>query len=1273
MMNLAGALCTEPQPYGDPTELNKARLILDSVGKDVLGDIMTDYLGLLQTSAAVYEANGDYAHGIFASGWCRKLNETSRQQCGATDNQQAMSCGKWHCHESCWKTSKTSIDTGEPTDLPCLGGIRIYAVPIRAKGQVIGSINFGYGDPPTDPDKLREIADRYGLSIAALQGLAESYPHRESWVIEVAKQMLRAAARVIGTMVERNQAEHESRRLSEELRFVSDIVEQSTQPFAITTHDGRMVKWNPAFEQLTGYSNVELQNLRYQQLTPERWHNMEADRIAHMLATGKSARFEKEYQRKDGAFVAIEAVVDLRKRAEGEPSVFCRFVTDITARKQARTASAESESRLRLLLDSTAEAIYGVDLSGNCTFCNSACLQMLGYAGEQDLISKNMHQLIHHTRADGTAFPVGDCPIYLAFKGNRSSHVDDEVFWRADGTAFQVEYSSHPIEHNGQVIGAVVTFVDISERRQIEAELTLAADKLRLSEESLRTRSTLLQSIIDSMGEGVVVADEMGTFLHWNPAAEEILGLGAQNVSPERWTEVYGIFQEDQVTPYPAEELPLARAIRGHDTDDVELFVRHSRLPAGSWIVVTGRPVKSATGRSQGGVIVIRDITESRNVQKRLFEHEMQLREACRIGHIGYWEYGFAEGVFTFTDSFYDLLNTSAENENGYQMSPEVYASRFLHADEQQVIGQELKKAITSPDVNYSREFESTGITADRQARHFQVRFRLVRDAQGQPLKLVGANQDVTQQVLSEKSLRESEERLRVAVIAAPFPVMLHAEGGEVILVSQVWTELSGFGRDELRTTADWAEFAYGQRKEQVKADIDHLYDLKGRRREGEYIITTRNGEQRTWDFSSAPLAPLSDGRRLVISMAMDVTERKQAEEQLQKLNTELEHRVQQRTEELENSRDRFKAIFEESPIGIAVIDSLSGKIIEVNPQFAKIAGRTREEMTTIDWMSITHPDDLQEDLNKMADLNAGKIAGFALQKRYCRPNGTYVWIHMTIARITVEDSDRPRHLGMIEDISDRKLAQDEIINLNQILKSQVVKTEEANKELEAFSYSVSHDLRAPLRAIDGFSKILLKEHAGAMVAEAQEYLQDIRTNTHQMGHLVDDLLAFSRLSRQPVKQEIFSQNKLVRQCIDELNTGQKGRQVEFQIMDLPDCSADPALIKQVWLNLLDNAIKYTSRLDVAKIEVGSHVNELKETVYFIKDNGVGFDMRYADKLFGVFQRLHRAEDYEGTGVGLAIVQRVIHRHRGRVWAEAEPDKGAAFFFTLGTAGVQDE
>jgi light-regulated signal transduction histidine kinase (bacteriophytochrome) len=255
----------------------------------------------------------------------------------------------------------------------------------------------------------------------------------------------------------------------------------------------------------------------------------------------------------------------------------------------------------------------------------------------------------------------------------------------------------------------------------------------------------------------------------------------------------------------------------------------------------------------------------------------------------------------------------------------------------------------------------------------------------------------------------------------------------------------------------------------------------------------------------------------------------------------------------------------------------------------------------------------------------------------------------------------------MRSELFQRELEATEARAAREIAESRVVlvaELEQANKELEAFSYSVSHDLRGPLRAVDGFSSILLRDHAPGMSAEAQALLGRVIHGAKQMNQLIDDLLRFARLSRQPLNKRSVDVADLVREVLRELESENSGRVVELLVGDLPDAVADRALLKQVFTNLLSNAFKFTRRREHAVIEVGSRL-EKDRTVYFVRDNGAGFDMRYAEKLFGVFQRMHNEEHFEGTGVGLSLAHRIVQRHGARIWAEAAVDKGATFSFTL--------
>jgi signal transduction histidine kinase len=248
------------------------------------------------------------------------------------------------------------------------------------------------------------------------------------------------------------------------------------------------------------------------------------------------------------------------------------------------------------------------------------------------------------------------------------------------------------------------------------------------------------------------------------------------------------------------------------------------------------------------------------------------------------------------------------------------------------------------------------------------------------------------------------------------------------------------------------------------------------------------------------------------------------------------------------------------------------------------------------------------------------------------------------------------------------RYSEEELRSLNTDLEHRVQertrKLEEANKELEAFSYSVSHDLRAPLRAVDGFSRILIEDYAAKLDEDGVRVLDVIRNNTQNMGRLIDDLLAFSRLGRKQIEAAPVNMSDLADDVFRQLQTGLSDQKIQFTLAPLPGTTGDPALIRQVFVNLLSNAAKYSKPRAESVIEVNGRC-ENGDCVYYVKDNGVGFDMTYSQKLFGVFQRLHGVEEFEGTGVGLAIVQRIVHRHGGRVWAEGKVNEGATFYFSL--------
>jgi PAS domain S-box-containing protein len=421
-----------------------------------------------------------------------------------------------------------------------------------------------------------------------------------------------------------------------------------------------------------------------------------------------------------------------------------------------------------------------------------------------------------------------------------------------------------------------------------------------------------------------------------------------------------------------------------------------------------------------------------------------------------------------------------------------------------------------------------------------------------------------------------------------------------------------------------------------------NLYDT-------EYRVRRRDGEYRICAVRGVPVLD-SDGKiREWVGTCTDITDRKYAEEQLRKASLYTRSLI-------------------EASLDPLVTISRDGKITDVNQATETVTGVSRERLIGSDFsIYFTQPEKASQGYEQV--FAQGAVQDYPLAIRSTAGKITDVLYNATVFKN--EAGEVAGVFAAARDITQRKKAEEEVRRLNQELEQRVIERtaqlEASNKELEAFTYSVSHDLRAPLRHISGFSKLLTEEYGSALAPEAQHHLHRIQEGTRRMGLLVDDLLNLGRIGRHEVRLQVTGLNSIVNDTLADLKAECEGRQLEWKIGTLPFVECDPALMKQVFHNLLSNAVKFTRPRSAAVIEVGQQEQD-GVAVVFVRDNGVGFNMKYSDKLFGVFQRLHRVEDFEGTGVGLATVQRIIQKHGGRIWAEAELDKGATFHFTLGTS-----
>lgn len=494
----------------------------------------------------------------------------------------------------------------------------------------------------------------------------------------------------------------------------------------------------------------------------------------------------------------------------------------------------------------------------------------------------------------------------------------------------------------------------------------------------------------------------------------------------------------------------------------------------------------------------------------------------------------------------------------------------------------------------------------------------------------------------AESTLRESEEKLRGLYELSPLGIALTDMQGRYVEFNDAFQTICGYPAEDLKSLDYWVltPKVYEAQEAQQLASLMQTgrygpYEKEYVRKDGSLVPLRLNGM----------LINGTDGQKYIWSIIENISDQKAVELAMVR------------------ERKRLETILQTASDGIHILNS-DGLLVEANDAFLRILGYDKTAIGRLhvaDWEAWADWDQIREPINTLINSNNTAV----IETAYKRRDGKVIDVEISACGIEIEGQ---RYLyAATRDITQRKLQQQQIQDLNMNLEARVKqRTDElarAVRELEAFSYSVSHDLRAPLRALDGYARILREEEANQLSPQGRQMLERIWINAGRMGTLIDDILRFSHVSRYEFLRSDVDMNALARSVVQELQDTYA--RAEVSIEALPRINGDAAMLRQLWLNLIGNALKFSSKAEKPQVTIGT-LQLQGITTFFVRDNGAGFNMAHSEKLFQVFQRMHREQDFPGTGAGLAIVSRIVERHGGRIWAEAQLDRGATFYFTFG-------
>lgn len=1035
---------------------------------------------------------------------------------------------------------------------------------------------------------------------------------------------------------------------------VTRLTDSLPDGFALFDSAGVVLSVNPALCALTGRTEQELVGTRppFPCWPP----GQEEAFSAAMAATLSGDVRPREFLllRKGGERVPVLITPSVFRDDAGTVVSVSILFRDLGERRRTETALAESEDLFRLAFD---QAPIGAALFAGDTFkrVNGALCSLLGYTREE-LLTLNFLQITHPDDLEVSA----ETARRLS-EGMTERLSLEKRYLRKDGREVWAKTVVRPVRDAAERVVAHFAMID-----DITAQKR-AVEELRLSDQRLRT-------VLDAAHEGIILQARDGTVLTFNRAAGEVFGVSetevvGQSALGRDWETIY-----EDGTPWPPHEHPTMLAMRSGEpvTDLVIGVVRGDET---RWLTASAHPiVPEGEKEAVAAVVSFKDETDRLRAERAVAEAQRLLIETQEISRLGGWEYDVAADRFTWTEQVYRTYGVDLDFDVN-----DLRRNIGFYAPEDQAVIDAAFAGILETGAPYDLELRFRPAGADHPIWVRTIARAEMRD--GEVVRVIGNLMDVDERKQAEVALVAERERAQTYLDLAGVMIVAVGADGVVSVANRKACEVLERQESDI-VGRDWFRLAI---PDDARATVRQVFD------------GLLCGEPTPLDFFENEVVTASGGRRLIawhnvllrdadgsvtgtLSSGEDITERKRAEQALRE------------------AEERYRSLFAQSPIPVweedlsAVRDWFDaqrdvddwGAYFDAHPEHVvTCAGLVRVQSSNragLDLFGVDSAEDLaltlpryfteesypafRDELVALAGGDTQYAAEIPITD--LAENRRVLDLHLNV--VPGHEARLDRVLVSFSDVTERRAAEAEIRRLNEELQERIVsRTEQmdaATRELEALAYSIAHDVRAPLRIIDGFSAAVLEDETGRLNDEGVTALRRVRGAAQTLARLLDDLMGLSHVSRRDLVRQSVDLSALAADVGDECAGDHPSRQVELTVTPGLAAVADPNLVRLIFRELLGNAWKFTAPNPAAHVEVGA-LDAGGERAFFVRDDGVGFDMRYAEHLFGIFQRMHPPGQFEGDGVGLATVQRLVRRHGGRAWAESEPGRGTMVCFTL--------